>query len=229
MISGKIGKVIDLKTLKDIHLGETAILFGSGPSVKKFDFSKISDELLFGVNECIFLECQLDYLFVRDFRNDKVKKINQELNNYVAKKGKFLGRDDTTTVANGIMKGSYWYNAAGTKGSRGDHKARASFWCGHERQKIAVYGSTSFDAIQFALWMGIKKIYLVGHDCNYSGGTFKTKRGSKSKLRDEKKLVDHWNLCKDWVNKAYPDVEIYSVNPVALKMFPKTFDYQLEE
>ena len=89
MISGKIGKVIDFKTLKDIHLGETAILFGSGPSVKKFDFSKISDELLFGVNECIFLECQLDYLFVRDFRNDKVKKINQELNNYVAKKGKF--------------------------------------------------------------------------------------------------------------------------------------------
>ena len=66
--------------------------------------------------------------------------------------------------------------------------------------------------------MGIKIIYLVGHDCDYSKGTFTgTKIGKYQNSGPS--IIERWKNCNKWINEEYPDTKIYSINPVKLKLF----------
>ena len=84
---------------------------------------------------------------------------------------------------------------------------------------LTAVASISFEILQFMLFCGVKKIYLVGHDCNYDQGTF-------AKIMIGKQqgagywIARYWKIVKGWVEENYPDVEIYSINPVALDIFP---------
>ena len=79
--------------------------------------------------------------------------------------------------------------------------------------------SISFEALQFILYSGVKNIYLVGHDCDYTTGTFRTQFAGQHVEGNH--MLQYWPLVKDWVEKNYPDVNIYSINPVALNIFPE--------
>jgi len=52
---------------KNKHLGESAILFGSGPTILEFNCGQVpSNVLRYGVNDQIFLDLNLDYWFMGD-------------------------------------------------------------------------------------------------------------------------------------------------------------------
>ncbi len=208
-------KKADLLLLKDIHKNETAIFFGSGPSINKFDFESITNEIIVGVNETILLPIQLDYLFVRDFANSRVEALKKELNKYEAKKKKFVGVDNRPNHG-GSIKGAYYYKTITKKNKKDIQPLTLDL----AKKDIAIWGSTSFDVMQFLFWMGFKKIYLVGHDCNYSNGTI----GVSSKLGGvTQKIINQWIALRKWKEENYSEVEIFLINPVSLKtdVFPE--------
>ena len=197
---------------KNIHKGQKAVLFGSGPTIKNFDPITIpSDFIKAGSNEQIFLDLDLDYWFMCDTTDDKNKFWNKfdNYNNYKPKKSKFIA--DMGEVRNkppkGIKHAEYYYS-----------EKKHSFTKNIDSELIPTKSSITFDIVQFLLYMGIKIIYLVGHDCDYSKGTFTgTKIGKYQNSGPS--IIERWKNCNKWINEEYPDTKIYSINPVKLKLF----------
>ena len=78
------------------------------------------------------------------------------------------------------------------------------------QEYVGDYRGTVFSALQFAIYTGSKDIYLVGCDC--STGHFYSQK--KDKLNYQVKI---WKKIKKILSRKYPDVRVYSVNPVNLK------------
>tara|TARA_R110002126_G_scaffold793_3_gene4963 strand:- start:4194 stop:4859 length:666 start_codon:yes stop_codon:yes gene_type:complete len=204
-------KYCDFADMKNRHLGETAIFLGSGPTNKKFDHTKVSDVIFVGVNETIFRGIPLDYLVVGDGANPAFKTIINDFHNYNPKIEKLIGIDvgdhmNITKVVPGSIKNALHYQT----------KFRGDFSKNLEKELVARYGSISFDVMQILAFMGFSKIYLVGHDCNYSTGTFHRRFNGGGA---HQKLIDHWNLIKIFLDSKYPQLKVESVNPVSLTIF----------
>jgi hypothetical protein len=86
------------------------------------------------------------------------------------------------------------------------------------KENLTAVASITFEVLQFVLYTGIKKIYLVGQDCDYSNGTFAKIMIGKQQQADYY-ILRYWKIVKNWIEQIYPDVEIYSINPVALDIF----------
>ena len=204
-------KFCDFSDMKNRHLGETAIFLGSGPTNKKFDHTKVSDVIFVGVNETIFRGIPLDYLVVGDGANPAFKTIINDFHNYDPKIEKLIGIDpranfDITKVVPGSIKNALHYRT----------KYHGEFSKNPETVPIGRWGSISFDVMQILAFMGFSKIYLVGHDCNYSTGTFHRRfRGGGT----NPKLISHWKKIKIFLESEYPKLKVESVNPVDLTIF----------
>lgn len=202
----------NFEKFRNKHAGETAFFFGSGPSVKKFDIRQSGNAIRVGVNETIFLGFELDYFFTGDAADPKFYQKIEEFNNFDARIQKFVGIDprDELNIPKripGSVKNSLHYNT----------RLRSVFTTDPTIFPVARWGSISFDVMQVLAFMGFKKIYLVGHDCDYSRGTFHTNFSTAN--GEMVKLLDHWNKMKNFLENCYPNLEVYSINPVALKIF----------
>lgn len=212
---------LDFASLKNKHAGQEAIFFGSGPTIKDFKLSMISDQVLVGVNEVIFTEFELDYLFVGDAGDSKFNQKLKQFHEYKPKIGKYVGRDerqilDIIALLNGqSLDGSEVYSTK-KPAKRGDLNTLSE---NPINKNIARWGSISFDVMQILPWMGFKKIYLVGHDCNYRAGTFHTNFDGGTDVATGK-LIPQWNCMKAFLEKYYPELEVFSINPVDMHWFP---------
>lgn len=221
---------------KNIHLNKSAVFFGSGPTILQADLTKISDDFLrFGVNDQIFLEnINLDYWFMGDAMPQVPEKFYfkfHKYNTYKPKKQKFIRycnwqHDRKTTVPgwgevprNGQMpfkiRYAKYYNS-----NLGGNPDNCLFKKDISEGDMTTVSSISFEVLQFILFCGVKKIYLIGHDCDYTNGTFAKIMIGKQQNADYY-ILRYWKIVKDWISNNYPDVEIYSINPVGLKIFPE--------
>lgn len=219
---------------KNKHLGQSAILFGSGPTILDFNSGQVPPDVLrYGVNDQIFLNLNLDYWFMGDAMPQIPSKFYdrfQEYNDYEPNMQKFIrvcnwpdNREITVPGWGNVprngqlpygMKNSKYYMC--DSGGNPDH-------CLFEKDisvgNLTAVASISFEALQFMLFCGIKNVFLVGHDCNYDKGTFAKYMIGKQQGADYW-ILRYWRIVKDWIDQNYPDVKIYSVNPVALDIFP---------
>ena len=85
---------------------------------------------------------------------------------------------------------------------------------------LKAVASISFEILQFMLYCGVKNIFLVGHDCDYSDGTFAKIMIGKQQGADYY-ILRYWKIVKMWLLNNYPDVNIRVINPVALDIFPE--------
>jgi len=85
--------------------------------------------------------------------------------------------------------------------------------------KMLAVSSISFEVLQFILHTGVKNIFLVGHDCDYSNGTFAKIMIGKQQRADYY-IHRYWKVVDEWIKENYPNVNIFSINPVALDIFP---------
>ena len=192
-----------------------------------------SNVLKFGVNDQIFLDLDLDYWFMGDAMPQVPEKFYNryiEYNEYKPNIQKFIRhpiwKDDRLIEIPGIgvvprsgqmpgrIKHAKYYECD-SDGNPDTCMFKKDITVG----PLMAVASISFEVLQFMLFSGIKKIYLVGHDCNYDNGTFAKIMIGKAQGAGHW-IARYWKIVKGWIEENYPDVEIYSINPVALDMFP---------
>ena len=217
------------------HKNRRAILFGSGPSILNFDKQKIPDDILrFGVNDQIFLDLDLDYWFMGDAMPQNPAKFYNRFKDYddynpkIQKFVRICGWQDERIISvpgwgsvprTGQlplnMKNTKYYHA-----HAGGNPDTCTFKKDLGAGSLSCVASISFEILQFILFCGIKEIFLVGHDCDYSSGTF-----AKFMIgRDQRAgywISRYWKVVKPWIEENHPEVKIFSVNPVALNIFPE--------
>jgi len=166
----------DLEFLKDILKGERGFVWGSGPSLRKTNVDLLKDEINFGCNTQAshpkasyfsFFSCY-DWLAWCDVRKDALK----------LDAGIFLGGK----AGQKYLSQKRWHDKK-TKGIITPIKRRGGFEDHDENYNfdINLLEGAWHDAsvvgfnIQLAYWMGLNPIYLIGMDCDYSGGRWNTK------------------------------------------------------
>lgn len=152
----------DVCRFKNMHLGERCFIVATGPSLRENDLKQLNEygEICFGLNRIYNIDENIwkpDYYVFAD-RNG-LKKYWKQIAEYNVDE-KFLGDSyvgsekviGTVSKLHILTDDSY------------DLKPRFS-----ERveQKVYGYGTVTYVAIQLAVYMGFKKIYLLGVDCNY--------------------------------------------------------------
>jgi hypothetical protein len=207
---------------KNIHEGRSCVFFGGGPTVKLYDREQTGPDVLkIGLNEHIYLDLDLDYWFMGDsFPRDRTKVIDcmEDYNNYKPNIQKFIRHQNWGSRGSmpPDMKYSKYYPCDVSHDTSVCHFKREI-----SDGSLFSTASTSFEVLQFILYTGIKNIYLVGHDCNYSKGTFRTNVSGVMYFNEASSILEYWKTVAKWIEKFYPDVNIYSINPVSLTIFPE--------
>lgn len=201
---------------------ELAII-ATGPSLKKYN--PISHTINIGINDAImYNKIELDYFFTID---RKAIDKNEEV----------LNRASHITKFYGVVP----FHPYGLRESTSNATISESTILKHNANKFYVYSkrpvlpvvftpdidktwlvdgdSSTFSAMQFALFTNPKKIYLVGCDC--SSGYFDGKGGNNATP-----FIKVWKELKKFADTYYPETEIISVNPVGLRGLFKDWDQE---
>jgi hypothetical protein len=220
------------------HEGAVSILFATGPSLNDFSYSGLPDvpSVRTGVNSFIYHDqYELDYYFCAhdvskegsdhphneiekaDPIREKIKSRSSDMQVFCPRAGLLYGHHcevDTFFSAEAIRE----FNAIPYVVSL-TAEGKEAFATSLEHQPFYNH-SIVFSALQFLLYTGVSKVYLVGCDCG----------GAASYLCEESGLTDFGDLHQFWkdfrsfVVEKYPDVEVVSVNPRGLKgMFEECY------
>lgn len=208
------------------HLGKEAVLFGTGPTLTDFDFNDIdgwSETIKVGVNSMAYVDrIPLDYYFCGHdsskeswhHHNQLEKSLFEQIKCRTDVTQKFCA----TRVNNrphplhfsddeAARMGTLRYGITSLSGHQHIHKDIAS----HNLYNHSII----FSALQFILYSGVKRVYLVGCDC---GGGFSFAFPEQSFSSSEAhSIYSNWVEFKKFLNNSYSDVEIVSIRPVGLK------------
>jgi len=164
------GKIDDIQNYKDIHKGERCFIIGNGPSVNKTDFSLIKNEINFGTNRLY----------------ESMKKLGINCTYHVTSNRYIVSTyyDDLCNIDVPIFLGQHGAEAYGQKLFEGKKEfkrkpipfryKRRLMWQGEEMSTdLAKTGSSDSgtvitECLHIAYYMGFKKVYLLGCDCDFS-------------------------------------------------------------
>ena len=79
--------------------------------------------------------------------------------------------------------------------------------------------SISWEMMQFALWTGLSRIYLMGHDCSYAKGSIHNPHIRNYGGTPRTGLIDKWREMNVWTTKNYPKVQVMCINPDAMNCY----------
>jgi len=161
-----------IKSFKNLHQGNRCFIIATGPSLKKTNLKLIKDEIIIGVNTLyrglkkFGLKC--DYYFVSDpnvWKEHSKKILECDTNLFI---GSLSGRDYLDNKesyekiqknepmpirTSGVLRSSDWKIKDLSIGTYSCHQIIAAM------------------ALQGAYYMGFDEVYLLGCDCDYSGGS----------------------------------------------------------
>ena len=215
------------------HIGDVGVLFCTGrtldaygvrhPALYNSTRGKRQRVVTVGVNAAIFNEKiqPLDYLFLQD-RGSKSGDTSFASNRaamvaYKPREAKFFGFFPGQRNFSPSDKDAEQANAMQYEGWRKPHCANPLLPLVKDVGNFVFGGScsTSFAALQFILYTGVKKLYLIGCDILGGYGHSATK---KSVLRaDQGKQRKMWRESFFWTSTEYPCVEIIAVRPKGLR------------
>tara|TARA_Y100001973_G_C5199872_1_gene336809 strand:+ start:2648 stop:3331 length:684 start_codon:yes stop_codon:yes gene_type:complete len=206
---------------KNVHEGKNCFLIGTGPTFNEFDQSKVmsEDNFFIGVNEVPLSGIHLDYWFMQDpgrkYNGDPSNRgfdANEEFfRQFTPRLGKFVGRLNTVEehrMPENIENAEYYNLRPQDLGNM--------FELDLTENELKCGASVSFSALQFALFAGFKKIYLVGQDCNYQKGIFHSEKAKTDFQLGQVtgSLLEYWSGFAKMTQEL--GVEVYSINPVGL-------------
>lgn len=175
-----------IHTLKDKYLGKRCFIVGNGPSLNTADLELISSEYSFGTNRIykIFGETEWrpDFYFAVD--NSFIESSWRELLSLN------IGHMFLATDAN------FDFSVFGDKATRIFEytKFKVNMWndmTAHISTDVSKYFSVgytvTFTAIQMAMYMGFRDIYLIGVDFDYS-----VTRDKKGRIKKNDSVKDYF-------------------------------------
>lgn len=195
---------MDIRKLKDIHLGGRVFITASGPSLLYFEPEELKDEIIITVNETITRFPWAKYSIALDrVPYDICLKYDSIL---LTTQPKSYLPNVIHTVADG----------------------RREVFTRDMTSKIAVGGTSTYVALELAIWLGFKDIYICGLDL---------KRGEKqthfygNQKNFETRTISSFALMKQSFN--YASTVLSDVNVVncslesELLCFPKLDIYEV--
>lgn len=196
------------------------MLFLSGPTLARY-VEPESDLITCGVNTVLFHRSDLDYYFLQDVgtlsHRDSYVNRPAGYSAFKPRIAKFYG----ITLCKGLRGvGATEYEFShgpiiNIDGARiEDPKVAADFSADLANKPPAAAGSVAFPALQFLLWTGVKRIYIVGADIT-DGRRIGEERPSQNYVKQNH--LQRWQEFEKWVAVTYPDVEIVPLNPIGLK------------
>ena len=155
----------NLSTLKGIHTGERCFIIGNGPSLKAEDLDRLCDEKTFAFNRIykIFdktqwrptFYCSQDERMLKNSLEEIREKIDTPYLFAPINLKWFEGIDNLST--------DFFFSMH----SPADYCEKPEFSCDIAHQ-IEWSNTVAYTAIQIAVYMGFKEIYLLGVDHNFS-------------------------------------------------------------
>lgn len=171
-IGGFYKKYEKLEKLQNIHKGKRCFIIATGPSLRWEDVDKLKDEVTFGMNTLYkgygISDFRPDYYVIGDedifIDFDKTDFKLSDL----AKKAVFLNdmlkRTGKKVIPFPINYLDHWFNC-GNQNYNYYKNLKFSdniFWGVYDKWTVTIC------AIEIAIYMGCKEIYLMGVDCNYA-------------------------------------------------------------
>ncbi|MCM3150855.1 DUF115 domain-containing protein [Priestia megaterium] len=168
LINWKIRKLVKSKNnqkkllnYKDKHLGESCFVIGNGPSLNRNDLDLIKNQYSLASNSIYYLFDKVDWRPTYYFCQDQtvLEKSRDEISEYLMCE-KFIRA--TGYNKHRVKKATYF--KIDNKNYKKNKPPEFSF----DANKQIYEGYTvTYSMIQFAIFMGFKKIYLLGVDFNY--------------------------------------------------------------
>jgi len=195
---------------KNCLLGKDLVFIAAGPTLDKY--TPLPGAVHMGVNRTYQSRIPLDYHVALGWQHVP----DEDLLNYRAGQcTKFYGYSYEP------------YNSMRTRIDSGELVERFYFTmqgCGTpdmiphnpEYAPIMVMESVVTGAMQIALWMHPRRIYLVGCDSD-SSGYFSSEKSDVAQSLGDTRMRLAWERVKEFADDLYPDVEIISINPRGLR------------
>ena len=152
---------------KNLHKGDSCIIIGNGPSLKKINFDKLSNIKTFGVNSLFLLTEKINFkptfytveddLVIQD-NMEQIKKYDIDHKFFPHDFKKYFIDDN----ANYFFRDSRFYRDEYDIPKKTNLRFSKSF------DKVVYSGHTvTYINIQLAYFMGFKTVYLIGMDFDY--------------------------------------------------------------
>lgn len=173
-ISYKIGHIANKKTYeklikyKDMYEGESCFIVGTGPSLELDDVNRLKGKLCFGVNTLYKIYDKTDW------RADYYCVIDPTTYSGIGEEVKKYHKDTLFIAGNRIEETDEKINQFSLKCSSFykipylDYFETPCSFSSDLCNEIYDGASVVYAALQIAVYMGFKNIYLLGVDCNYN-------------------------------------------------------------
>lgn len=204
---------------KNKAAGRDIVIVAGGPTAARF--KPIPNAIYIGVNRAYKLSSvTLDYLFCQDYIAIQSGDTLDEI--YAYRRGecvKFVGLVGDNAWDNGFVIPESFAARLDALRYRAVEGELDDFAYDLSVQPLADCGSVVFAALQFALWMNPRRVYLVGCDCSQGGYFYKSgdAPGAGGKPLPVDRLLQGYAWFKQFAQRYYPETEIISINPVGLK------------
>jgi hypothetical protein len=214
----------NLLKYKNIHIGETCYIFGSGPSFLKF--KKEEEGIFIGCNHIIknqYIKDNLKYYFFG--HGYPIYKNNNSLYGNHKKEVDTLGNhiDKFCMVSRNNDISVHEFTIEDIKNLKNINALPCDINLNNIYENLENHSflnhSIVFPATQFALYCGFSKIYLVGCDCNMYSCTDKKyffDDNTNNTSIDYNNIL-WWKKMHEFKNLVYPNTKIININPVGLK------------
>jgi hypothetical protein len=199
--------------------GRDVVVVAGGPTAAKF--KPIPNAIYIGVNRAYKLDkVKLDYLFWQDFEAVRGRDTLDELRDYGKDRCvKFIGLAGEDCWDREFLFPESYVQEIGALRYRTVWGTLDRFAFDLAVQPLADCGSVVFSALQFAMWMNPRRLYLVGCDCSHGGYFYKGGNVSPSGANtlELDRVMQGYAWFKQFAKRYYPETEIVSMNPVGLK------------
>lgn len=150
---------------KGIHEGKRCFIIATGPSLTEEDFSSLKNEYTIGVNGlCLWFkekQMETDYFVVSD--DDVYRRVEEVLKDTKSSKvfiSERVSKMCTVDSRFKIFPVDLWNRFALSDDNK--RLSKDISVCSYDEETVV------FHAIQLALFLGFRTIYLLGTDCNYN-------------------------------------------------------------
>ena len=215
LLPGELKKLIkNNKKYKDAYEGKRCFIVLNGPSINSHDLKSLGDEMVFASNYfyrsslCKLVKpnfyCWLDSNI---FVDDGYREIFDEINALCPNAQLFINSRGYKKNCD-IKNANYTFNR---------HFPNCYSLKVNISRRVSNFATVALYCMAIAIYMGFKKIYVLGLD--FEPGAFKhfTNLGEGTECDDPTKKSDKYDVCGNYWSYAKSHFEFYKMNEIAKK------------